>query len=147
MSSGSIGLSWFLSRTQTILFSHQIPQTRLIISNLSEDAEYVETRHIFAQWINDILAKFETRYPNILTCNLHPDLFYDPRVRSFYILLANDVHALLYAVKRKMSYTQKTLSNKVYNEMEQIQISWTIIFHWFVHTSASYMLSPQCTVD
>jgi hypothetical protein len=57
-------------RTQTILFSHQIPQ---IIPNPSDDAEYIPTRHIFAQWIDDILSKFETRYPHILTCILyHP---------------------------------------------------------------------------
>jgi hypothetical protein len=36
--------------------------------------------------------------------------------------IANDAHALLYAVKREMSITQKTLSNRVYNEMQQLQI-------------------------
>ncbi len=35
-------------RTQTILFSHQIPQTGLI-PNRSDDTEYVPTRHIFSQ--------------------------------------------------------------------------------------------------
>ncbi len=35
-------------------------------------------------------------------------------------LIANDAHALLYAVKHEMSHTQKTLSNLVYNEMQQL---------------------------
>ncbi len=60
-------------RSQTILFSHQIPQTGLI-PNPSDDTEYIPTRHIFAQWIDDILAKFETRYPHILTCIQYLDL-------------------------------------------------------------------------
>ena len=176
-------------RTETILFSNQIAQTGLI-PNPSDDSEYVPTRHIFAQWIDDILAKFETRYPHVLTCILYPDPFHDPRVRSFYIntmqtrnnrrpngptdreiqqarallatricdynqanlflasvirktvskeqalfpllhqyitnnthQIANDAHTLLYAVKREMSHTQKTLSSKVNNEMQQLQIS------------------------
>jgi hypothetical protein len=38
-------------------------------------------------------------------------------------MIANDAHALLYAVKREMSHTQKTLSTRVYNEMQQLQIT------------------------
>jgi hypothetical protein len=38
-------------------------------------------------------------------------------------MIANDAHALLYAVKREMSHTQKTLSTGVYNEMQQLQIA------------------------
>lgn len=71
-------------RSQTILFSHQIAQSG-IIPNPSDDAECVPTRHIFAQWIDDILSKFETRYLHVLTCILYPDPFHDPQVRSFYI--------------------------------------------------------------
>jgi hypothetical protein len=41
-------------RTETILFSNQIDQTGLT-PNPSDDSEYVPTRHIFAQWIDDIL--------------------------------------------------------------------------------------------
>jgi hypothetical protein len=40
-----------------------------------------------------------------------------------YQYITNNTHALLYAVKREMSHTQKTVSNKVYNEMQQLQIA------------------------
>jgi hypothetical protein len=63
-------------RREKILFSNQIAQTGLI-SNSSDDAEYVPTRHIFAQWIDDIVAKFKTRYPHLLKCFLYPNPFHD----------------------------------------------------------------------
>jgi hypothetical protein len=59
-------------------------QTTSSLPNPSADSEYVPTKYIFKNWVEDVLAKFQTRYPNVLLCISRPDPLNDPDVRRFY---------------------------------------------------------------
>ncbi len=50
----------------------------------SAESEYVPTKYIFKKWIEDALAKFLTRYPNVLLCIFCPDPLNDPDMQRFY---------------------------------------------------------------
>ncbi len=59
-------------------------QTTSSLPNPLADSENVSTKHIFKKWVEDVLAKFQTRYPNVLLCILRPNPLNDPDVRRFY---------------------------------------------------------------
>jgi hypothetical protein len=61
----------------TLMPSSSLPQPSL-------DSEYVPTKYIFRPYVEDILKKFQTRFPNVLMCILRPDPLNDPDIRRFY---------------------------------------------------------------
>jgi hypothetical protein len=88
----------------------EIQQARAMLA--TRICDYNQANLFLASVIRKTVSKKQALFPLLhqyITKNTH--------------LIANDAHALLYAVKREMSHTLKTLSNKVYNEMQQLQIA------------------------
>jgi hypothetical protein len=88
----------------------EIQQARALLA--SRICDYNQANLFLASVIRKTVSKEQALFPLLhqyITNNTHQ--------------IENDAHTLLYAVKREMSHTQKTLSSRVNNEMQQLQIT------------------------